>query len=367
MHYLIAPYSLMLLLYIYFIRGKTNEASKTGLFIIFMAFLIVLGGALVIQDPFGDPYRYMVQFEEISEMSFGELPEMDHPEVGYRYLNWIVGQVTPNHKVLFLVIYLFVLGCTYYSLKIQYPGIERFQVFMFISLYPFFLFYVVNGKRQGMTLAMLLVVLALMQRRKSFWAYFLLPLGMIFHTSMGLAWLFLTLFFIIKQKYRLKSAIIFCLTSVGLSIAKLSSAVIGGVASLFSLDPRYQEYLKEDSVFVVINYRTGFRPDFFLFSMIPLGLYIYYRKSIKEEHKERVDYWLGAYLFLNSIYHLFSAVPFGDRFAIFSWFILPIVSYEIVRGVKKGHAQIMTVVLLIVNILFLQLYSGKIFASLDLF
>lgn len=71
-------------------------------------------------------------------------------------------------------------------------------------------------------------------------------------------------------------------------------------------------------------------------------------------------WWLSLYLSLNIIYQLFAFAPFADRFAAFSWFIMPIViflQFQEARSPQLVSQLIFSFVL--GNILLLQFYTGN--------
>ena len=69
----------------------------------------------------------------------------------------------------------------------------------------------------------------------------------------------------------------------------------------------------------------GFRPDFLLYSAIPvlIGFYTIFKSNIKS-----IEYTMlfNIYLTLNSLWILCMYIPYNNRIAYLSWFLLPIVS-----------------------------------------
>ena len=100
--------------------------------------------------------------------------------------------------------------------------------------------------------------------------------------------------------------------------------------------------------------------DFFLFSVFPVLLVGLFRFLGSTKLSERSAWWLGLYVLLNTIYHWFSFAPFADRFASFSWFLLPIVVYLVVLDFRGGvlRASALTMMVL-VNVALLQGYTGR--------
>jgi len=87
-----------------------------------------------------------------------------------------------------------------------------------------------------------------------------------------------------------------------------------------------------DYVTASIGYRTGFRPDFILFSAVPLlfSLVVPYRKMSLETR------WVfNAYLLMNGFGHLMNFVSYSDRFLTSSWTLLPLLVTLMVRDINE--------------------------------
>ncbi|EPI8665623.1 O3 family O-antigen polymerase, partial [Escherichia coli] len=71
------------------------------------------------------------------------------------------------------------------------------------------------------------------------------------------------------------------------------------------------------------NNATGFRVDFFLFSLAPvLIIFINRTLVIKDRYIKMIAL---SYLYFNSIYNIMSFIPFSDRVAAYSWCLSPII------------------------------------------
>lgn len=75
-----------------------------------------------------------------------------------------------------------------------------------------------------------------------------------------------------------------------------------------------------------LSYNSGFRWDFILFSFMPIIAAFGY---IIIFHYRSIDYFriLAGYLAANSFWLLIVRVPFTDRIAYFSWFLMPLVLF----------------------------------------
>ncbi|GIT98130.1 EpsG family protein [Sulfurovum sp. TSL1] len=364
MHYLLVPYALFMLLTLTFLSDRRNNLGRAGTVFVLLLSLILLGIVITVQPFAGDSYRYAMGFLKFREFSFDEVFTYQTGEYLFRLLNWTVGQFTDNPHILFLVIYLIAILTFHKALKNIFPTFERYIVFSFYVLYPYFLFYIVNGKRQGLGLMFMILAISYLMEDKNRKAFFFLLISGLMHSGMFLVLPFATLFILFKERGLLKISSAILAGSVVLSVLGINEVISGPLGEMLASEARYSAYL--DDRFEEINYRTGFRLDFALFSFFPIFLYVFLRKKISSDQKVTVHNWLSIYMLLNSIYHLFSFVIFNDRFAIFSWLILPIVSYMIVRTVSKKYATLFILLLLGLNVLFLQTYTGRIFQDLEI-
>jgi hypothetical protein len=108
---------------------------------------------------------------------------------------------------------------------------------------------------------------------------------------------------------------------VFISASGVNESALGFLSSFFDDSSRYQYYLDSDKVAEVrdlMGYKTGFRVDFTLFSIIPILFVLYFEK------REGIDLWLVKfYLIVNCAFQLLSFTASNDRFAALSWFYIP--------------------------------------------
>lgn len=70
-------------------------------------------------------------------------------------------------------------------------------------------------------------------------------------------------------------------------------------------------------------YRTGFRPDFYLFNTFFLISFLILNKN----KNVAFDRYLKLYIVLSSVFFLCFHIPFSDRFGIYSWIFIPVVLF----------------------------------------
>lgn len=343
------------------------EARKGIVYILVVA-LLFIGAAILLQPLHGDSWRYNQNFLILRDLSFGEMNALVHPEYAYRLINWLVGQFTASHEVLFFVLFAIFIYVFYKALKNIYPTFDRYYIFMAYLLYPFFIAYLVSGKRQGLSLVFMLLAISFLWKNQNLKGAVALVIATLFHKAMLLAILPILLFAWLKEKNILKIASIIYVVSLIVSIVGMNAIIPSEtLVDYLQLGSRYKGYFIETEEIAAINYQTGFRLDFTLFSLIPVFLYLYFKKRIEKKDKKWVYGWLGLYLLLNSIFQFFSFVPYSDRFAAFSWFLLPLVSYVILESVNKKYAVLFTVLLLLASVVLLQVVTFAYFPTPEIF
>ncbi len=365
MHYLFGPFAIIVLFYIYFVKEKENVLSKFGVLLMAVFIVLLFGWVVVLQPIHGDPRSYARTFEYISHLNMSEMWALERPEVSYKLLNWGLSALTDDYRVLFLVLFTVFIYFTMKALKLIYNQHERFGLMLVLVTYPFFMTYVVNGKRHGLALVFMLYAIILLQKNKKVSGLLALAFSITWHNSMLLGAPVILLFLMLNYFNRMRIVIVIYVASIIVSMTSLSGVIVEKIISVFFADSYYSGYATLTAM--GWGYKVGFRADFFVFSIIPLALYYYYKNQIKEEIKERVQGWVSLYMLLNSLYHLASGVVFSDRFAAYSWYILPIVCFEVLRGVSRKKADFVLMGFLVFDVMLIQFYTGAMFHPLGLF
>lgn len=85
------------------------------------------------------------------------------------------------------------------------------------------------------------------------------------------------------------------------------------------------------------HYITGFRPDFILYSAVPIviGYWIIFKKKI---HDAGYELWMRMYLLTNAVWMVCMYASFANRIAYLSWFMLPImIVYPFIKIQWQGN------------------------------
>lgn len=163
-----------------------------------------------------------------------------------------------------------------------------------------------------MALSVFLFALAYRDNWKLFIPLLLLSIG--FHHSMQLS---IAAFFICK--FYKKTRIYYALWFFGIIIAALHITYFQTFFADYT-DESGQGYLITDSN----SWVTGFRPDFILYSAVPLIIGWWCIKKKRLTH-EGFTFTLNVYLVMNTIWLLCMYSAFTNRIAALSWAIFPII------------------------------------------
>ena len=180
--------------------------------------------------------------------------------------------------------------------------------------------YAVNGLRQGMACAIMLVVLALVKDKKWILSGILGYFAVGTHNSVLLLIAAIVLAFFYKN-----TKVYFSVWLVCIVLSAFSSGMMEAIfQSIGFLDTgRSAEYLDNANADMSQFSSVGFRYDFLLYSAIPifLGVYEVY-KGYKDDDYKLI---LNTYIITNSFWVLVNRSWLSNRIAYLSWFMYAIV------------------------------------------
>lgn len=283
---------------------KINVSNKS---IYILSFVII---AFFIFEPiqvYSDKWIYKENFINIANLTSDRISDY-----GYHFLNLISSFLFESFDIL-----LFIIGVIYLSgyivfIKKKIPSNFRFIIFLVVISSLGFYGYGTNTIRQGLGLSLFLIAIA--NDGKKYLFYLLLILSILFHKSLIIpvvAILFVKKFSSINKYYLLW---FLCLV-----ISLLFKNILGDTLSEYLVgNDKFDSYFMEDTK----RYKGGFRIDFLIYSLIPL---LYGRYTLKKIDDNIYRNLLGTYVVVNSIWLLMIRIPFTDRFAYLSWFLIPFI------------------------------------------
>lgn len=207
-------------------------------------------------------------------------------------------------------------GCTYAACRKWFPHDSLAAFLVFLSAFSTYS-YSFNGVRAGVAAALFVLALAYYDRKLL--SIFLIFCSYGFHHSMQvpIAAYVLTLFYKNPKWYFYGWA--FCVLMAILHVGFFQNLFMGYT------DESGAGYLKGSTSEDVILDQGGFRPDFLLYSAMPV--LIGYKIVMKEKLKVSKLYssLLHIYLCTNGIWCLCMYAGFSNRIAYLSWFLYPFV------------------------------------------
>ncbi len=292
---------------------RQYNSSSVLLFVLAVLYAVWIG-MRPIDGGFGDTFVYAMAYNDLSADYKGS-----NGEYGF---NYIMNLCKPFFDAtgFFIVVALGYFVCTAYSMKrlLNGNGIGGFLIFL--GTFSTFT-YAANGIRNGLAcsiLSMAIVFVAINKKLISIIPIILSLAALSIHKSTILPIIALIWSVYIKNP---KVAFYFWLFSIPIFLTVGSS--VGGMLASLGFDDRMSNYLKE-TISYGANYKTGFRPDFLLYSAMPifLGYNVIFRKKIRDRTYEIL---LNTYIFSNAVWVMIMNISFSNRFAYLSWFLYPIV------------------------------------------
>lgn len=189
----------------------------------------------------------------------------------------------------------------------------------FFGAFSFFS-YATNGIRNGLACSFIILALSFLITPKKNWI-----LGSLFcfiaisiHKSTALPVICFIGAYLLKDP---RKAIYFWIFSIFLFLT-----MRGFIENFFSnlgFDDRLSGYIQDSKAYAAEGYKTGFRPDFLLYSFMPIWLGWYAIKRVPDD--KTFNLLLSTYVLANSFWIMVMNASFSNRFAYLSWFLYPLV------------------------------------------
>lgn len=295
-----------------FLRGNKN---------VFFSFIISIFVILYIGTRplwcYADTGLYTMIFNFVQSGIWESLPS-DNSEPFFTFIENICIQMA-NASTWLLVISTFYIAAMVWA---AYKWIPRHLLFTIVFLFTAFSFwgYATNGIRHGMatSLSMLGLSFLMSNRRNIIIGYMLLVTATLTHTSCALILASATL-----ALFYNKFSVYFKIWGLCIIISLIFQEQTKQLYSFIIDDNRMSNYLITMQQAYELEYESGYRWDFILYSFFPIILGWY---TIKRVHSVDKFYLfiLNTYVIANSFWVLINTTAFSNRFAYLSWFLYPI-------------------------------------------
>ncbi|MEZ9674766.1 EpsG family protein [Vibrio breoganii] len=284
--------------------------------IVYFFFAIIIGMREVYVG--SDTIIYSEFFKYINITDYYGLKQRYSFELGNIGLAMSINVISDKVSV-YLVIYSLLISLIYlYASHKIFDSQYSALLILVILAFPFYYSMTGNVIRTGLALSIGILSIVLYYRGKVLYSLFCSFLALLFHASLiSFVVVFLT------KKISVTKVLLIWLSSI--VVGNFLTHVDFGQANYIT-----QKLMAYQSAADYTDYKTGFRLDFFLFSLIPLILYTY-SLIRKFNISDLYIYLLKIYLMLNVIYNLSIHMAFSDRFALLSWVLIPILVVESLR------------------------------------
>ena len=319
------------------------SSANFGMFLLFFFSVLFIGyREWWNEDVFVDSVRYGSFY--IEYLAGKLLDSEEARDIGFEWMTQFCANLGLSIDAYFLIcafLYVFPLFCA--SRKLSANDSIVFFI-MFITSMSFY-GYGVNGIRNGIATSLLL--LSMVNYKHSFYALTLGVVAILFHKSVILPFLafwfavcYTKVFFYFKI-WLLAIPLSFCVT-------KLFTNLLLGISFIADRAESYLTGKADSSVFSSV----GFRYDFLLYSTVPIFIGMYF--ITKKQFKDRLyEIMLSCYLSSNSMWILINQVPFSNRFAYLSWFMMPIlIIYPFVVSENLAYRYTKISVILLIHLTF---------------
>lgn len=290
--------------------GNLRRKSFFGV-LLFLFFLLLVGLRPVSGQYFGDMARYGRQFwDMVAGRQTG-----NYDDVGFiTFLKF--STFFTNDRIFFLLAFLLYTYPLYLASKLEFKKYWYYSFLILISSFSFFS-YGTNGIRNGLATSMM--ILALTQSEKTIRFVILALIALSFHKSVVLV---IVAYAVTKVFNNNKLILIGWIASIPLSYA-MSGFWESFIAERLITDDKVANYLLNKGMdYVQTN--VGFRWDFIAYSAsgVLAGWYFIFRKKFEDALYIRL---FNIYLICNAVWILIIQVPFSNRFAYLSWFMLGLI------------------------------------------
>lgn len=336
-----------------FLGNKKDIAVgvSLGAFVLSTAFIFLINYN---RDIMSDSILYSQYYKVIGDVSVGSLFQYkDDYEILFRIYTWVIAKITDDIHFYFgftaLTIYLIssiglisLLGKTY----------GLISSFMLLT-YPWFSLYSSSGIRQGFALSILFFSFAKTIDAKWCKAIFFVILASLFHRT-AIVWLPIIVIMMAKPSLR-KIMILYFIVSI-FSFFNVFEVFLSKLIDVDNLSAREQLYFNNDDN----SYRVGFRWDFYLLSLFPLlSLFFLRMKFSFNGISERCNSAMCVFYILNMYMLFFSFIRYYDRFAAFSWILIPAILSLLVKmsGPLTIRSYVVMLFVMLANAVAFRFYS----------
>ncbi|TKF53562.1 EpsG family protein [Vibrio kanaloae] len=300
------------------------------------------------RDIVSDSLVYQDYFNQLKLLDFKGVLEFDSRfMIGFKIWTWLNSQLYDSVRFYFGLTAVLIYLLTFISLKLSLGLKYSLIAIICYSMYPWFALYSASGLRQGIALAIFLLSVGYLIKGESKFSLIFLVVSFLFHKS--------SIIF----------APIFILMIIGISLRNVYFIYfVCIIISLFGFNEIFREYgsIFGDDVKSYFSgeaegYIVGFRLDFLVFSISPLVVFHYFR-YLYGRFSIKIEQLIKFYILANCYMLILSFVPFYDRIAAYSWYLIPMFIVFLCKEINSNLSKFTLVLgLSIINLLAFRFYN----------
>lgn len=308
------PFILLLLFFI--LPAKKGEIVSLAswsamLYVLFLA--VCIAGSPLDMATDGDRYErgyYNALYNGI---------DFEYKDVGWIVYEVLCAKLFGTNIWMFWLLTAFIYVQSYNSFAKSYFDKSKILYFLVMTSGMLgFASYGTNTIRQGIAIAV--VLFALRKNVHPYLRVLLFLTALTFHKSMALIFL---CFYVVRYSNK---DMIYILMWVGCLIMSISHFDLGYIFEKIGfIDMRVESYVDSMNDSAGSYNKTGFRWDFLTYSFVPI-LYAINIICRKKYVDDCYRLFFRLYLLLNAIWLLVIRIPYSDRMAYLSWFLIPFLS-----------------------------------------
>ena len=335
----IIVYSINLIIKSNYGKGRLKTISPT----IAIIHAIVFSLIMAYSDPeFGDKKLYSDFYNNIIYIYMHE----DYKDSGWMaYVFFIKSFVNSNNPIYFFCItaFIYTFSYCYYGYRTSSTKFWGYFIILASGMMGFYS-YGVNTIRNGFALGMIMIAMA---NKKWYTQIPFFLLAFTFHKSCLLV---ILAYYFAKYYSNIKVASIIWI--ICFFAAAAGTSILPYMDALGGLDSRIESYAFSENE----DYNRGFRLDFIVYSLIPAIICLYWIIKYQIEDKKYRSL-LTMYILINAFWLLVITMPYTNRIAYLSWFLIPtLITYPffnyLITYNKQKMFNMATLLFLFVHILF---------------
>jgi len=289
-----------------FVRSKNS-------FILLVILILFIGLRPVNEQYFADMAAYSFMIRRMYAWKDFEFSWETDNKIFDNIIAWF-GANQIEQRFFFISMAIIYFGCLYYGIKRLFPNNVRLAFLTYLAGFSTFS-YAVNGIKAGAAASIFILALSFKDKKLICVLLMLVSLG--FHHSMVLPIAACILVFFFKNAKWYYWGWALCLLMCILHV-KYFQGLFAGMS-----DEQGAIYLNATRLTTTAH--IGFRPDFILYSVMPVLIGYKYEMINKIKLSGTYQFLMHFYLVTNAVWMLCMYASFTNRIAYLSWFVYPIV------------------------------------------